>query len=286
MRLSFSTRLLAVGLIALLTAACASLLLAAEAAKKVRVEARRVVVKKIDGNVRLSTLSSARIYQEDAAFSADNIEVRSEGDVHEFTCTGTPVYTDPETRATADKVIAYSTPRRAEFIHNVRMVSTPKAKPAPAPGKPAAKPADKNDVRSEFTGAPTTLTCETMSYDYAQKRSVAKDHVVVVQKQRTVWADEGVYDQKLELITLRGHVRLQNTGEEELKELKDADTVTVSLENDWIDIVAAPNGLIEMNFDVKDEQPAGGAKKPADAPPPATAPKPDAVPPKPAEAGK
>lgn len=251
---SLIVRSVSLFLVPVLILTCAGLLLAAEATKKIHVTATHVVIKKGDGKSHLSTLSAAKITHDDATFTADNVDVRSEGDVHEFTCTGHPVFTDPETRVIADKVIAYSSPRRAECTGNVKMVNTPKPKaPAKGPGKEPAPKEMKEQVKSE----PSTLTCDTMSYDYGQKRSIARGNVVVIQKARTVRADEGVYDQKLELITLRGNVRLKNSGDEELKELKDAETVTVSLENEWIDILAKPDGFIEMDLEVKDQPEKG-----------------------------
>jgi hypothetical protein len=54
---------------------------------------------------------------------------------------------------------------------------------------------------------------------------------------------------------------MKNTGKEEVKELKDAETVTVSLENDWIDIMAKPHGKVEVTFEVQDDTPRTGVKK-------------------------
>ncbi|HEY3379367.1 MAG TPA: hypothetical protein VGL77_17960, partial [Armatimonadota bacterium] len=81
------------------------------------------------------------------------------------------------------------------------------------------------------------------------------------QKDRTIWADQGTYAQTDDLVVLRGNVRMKNTGKEEVKELKDAETVTVSLENDWIDIMAKPHGKVEVTFEVQDDTPRTGVKK-------------------------
>lgn len=189
------------------------------------------------------------IYHDDSTFNADSIVVRSEGTVHEFTCTGHPIFTDPENTITADTVVGMSTPRRAEFQGNVKMVSVPKKKEQKDP-----KETKGGDLRGKLTGEPTTLTADTMSYDYANKYAAAKGNVVVVQKARTIWADEGYYDQKLEKIQLKGNVRVKNAGSEELKELKDADTVTVSLQDNWIDVQAKPGSVITATLEVKDEE--------------------------------
>lgn len=198
-----------------------------------------------------------KIVHDDAIFTAAQIVIRSEDKVHELTCTGNPVFTDPETRITGDTVVGYTSPRRAEFTGNVKMVSTPKKKAKDDAG------AKTGDVKGKMQQEPTTLTADAMSYNYADKYGVAKGNVVVAQKNRTVWADEGYYDQKMEKIELKGNVRVKNTGSEELKEIKDAGIVTVSLTDNWIDIQANPGGTVTMNLEVNDDQPKD-TEKPKD----------------------
>ncbi len=118
---------------------------------------------------------------------------------------------------------------------------------------------------------------------------------MIVQKARTVWADEATYDQALELVTLHGNVRMKNTGKEELKDMHDAETVTVSLNNDWVDILAKKGGTVSMDLEVKDQEeplPTTGTAKPdqtkaqpaaTTAPPDAAKPQPDEAKPQPAE---
>lgn len=196
-----------------------------------------------NSKIRVTTFSKATITQGDATFVADNVVARSQDKVHEFTCTGNPVFTDPENKITSDKVLAYSSPRRAEFSGNVKMVSTPKPKDA-----------KKDDsIKSQMSNDPSTTTCEKLSYDYANKTALATGNVMVVQKERTIWADQGTYDQKQELIALKGNVRMKNAGKEEVKEMKDADIVTVSLDKDWIDITAKPGSKVEFVFEVPEE---------------------------------
>jgi lipopolysaccharide assembly outer membrane protein LptD (OstA) len=233
---------LIVGALALMGTALWS---AAPDKKNVRVESKHIISEKNDGKIRLTTFAAAKVFHEDSVFTAETIVARSEGKVHEFTCTGNPVFTDPENRITADKVLAYSTPRRAEFIGNVKMVSTPRSK---------EKDKKQGEVREKVSQEPSVTTCDKLSYNYAEKTAEARGNVVVVQKQRTVWADTAVYEQKLELITLRGNVRLKNQGEEEIKAMRDADTVTVSLENDWIDIKAKPGGFVTFDLEVAEEE--------------------------------
>ena len=91
------------------------LLTAAPAMKKLTVTGTALNQKR-EGAIYLRTLADAAISQEDAVFTSKTLVMQSEGDVHLFTCTGNPVFTDPGARITADKVEGQSTPRIAKFI--------------------------------------------------------------------------------------------------------------------------------------------------------------------------
>jgi len=199
------------------------------------------------GNIRVTTVPNGSVTQGDATFAAEMILVESQNDVHTFTCTGSPVFTDTEARITGDRVVGQSTPRYAEFTGNVKMVATPKKKEK------------EGEIEGKLASEPTTVTCNSLGYDYGKKLALAKGNVVVVQKNRTIWANEGTYDQNTELITLVGNVRMKNIGDEELKEMNNAETVTASLQDDWIDVVAKEGEKVEFILDVKDEEqkPAG-----------------------------
>lgn len=232
----------------------ATWLYAAPTKKDITITAKEVVSQKVEANRRVTTFTQARVRQDDATFSAEKMVVNSDynpkskkDDMHEIICTGNPVYKDIESTVTSDRVTAWSSPRRAEFVGNVKMVNDPTKNP-----KKKANP--KGEARDQFSTELSTTTSDKLSYDYGNKRAIATGNVTVVQKERTIWADQGVYDQKLELITLRGNVRLKNTGDDELKELYDAETVTISLETDWIDIVAKQDGFVTIELEVSDEE--------------------------------
>ena len=238
---------------------CVSSLLSAEARTKIEANTRAEAKTKTvivhgteirgtehkEGDSIVLTFTDAVATQDDATFTSDLMVVKTDAEgkkVEEVTCTGNPVFNDPENHITGDKVIAHNSPRQAEFIGNVKMVSTP-----------AKKSDAKQGLHDKISSEPSTTTCHRLLYNYASKKAEAHGNVVIVQKARTVWADDGVYDQKLELATLTGNVHMKNTGDEELKNMKDAETVTVSLENSWIDILAKKGSRVGMEFQVKDE---------------------------------
>lgn len=239
-------------LVAVLVAAGGTWLWAQGDMMKIVFRYQHVVSEKSSGSERVTTYSKATIIQEDSTFKADTVVQRTSGGVHTFTCTGNPIFTDPENTITSQTVTAYSSPRRAEFSDNVKMVSTPKKK------------STGGDMKKEMSGEPSVITSDKLSYDYAGKVALATGNVVLKQdaKGRTVWADEARYEQKDEMVYLRGHVRMKNTGDGELQDVTNADTVTVSLANDWIDAQAKDGEEIEMILNVpKDDAPATGAKK-------------------------
>ncbi|MEI7833905.1 MAG: hypothetical protein WCJ56_12010 [bacterium] len=229
-----------VALLAMLSLGTALLAAGPADDKKLHVSSPHIVSNVQEGNVRITTVSTATITQGDSVFSAANIVIRSTDGVHEFTCTGNPLFTDPQVKITGDKVIGYSSPRRAEFTENVKMIATPKKRESDS---------------GKFINTPSTTTCKSLSYDYGAKRALAKDNVVITQpeQKRTVWADEGTYEEASQLITLRGNVKMKNEGEGEIRDLSNAETVSVSLKTDWMEIVGKDNGNIELNLDIKDE---------------------------------
>ena len=281
-----------IGLGALLLLGVAGWLFAAEAAttSTITFDFTHVAGRKALDGTWVTRYDQALVTQADAKFSADAIEDTSRGNEHNFTCTGNPKFSDPENTITATKVIGHSTPRSAEFIGNVVADSIPKVDTTGKGlrGNPThitsntltydyarkwgefatnvvmvitphtpAKPVDSSDVNGQLGSAPSTITCDTLSYDAHTRKALAKSNVVVKQKDRTLWADQGIYEEDSELVMLSGNVRIKNEGEGEVKSFENADKVTVSTAgtDEWIDAVAKPGERIKMVLVVPDKQP-------------------------------
>ncbi len=246
--------------------------------------------KSADDGSRVTQYEQAVITQGQAQFSAEVIVDNSKGTVHNFTCTGNPKFHDPENDITATTVIGHSTPRSADFLGNVVADSTPKVDPNSKSlrGNPthitsdkltyeyarkwgefsggvtmlitpraSAKVGDSSSVSNQFSSAPSTITCDALSYDANVHRALAKSNVVVKQKERTLWAENGTYDETAGLVVLTGNVRIKNEGEGEVKSFENADKVTISVAgtDEWIDAIAKdPSQRIKMVIMVpKDE---------------------------------
>ena len=239
-----------------------------------------------DDGSRVTQYDQAIVTQGEAQFSADVIVDNSKGNVHNLTCTGTPKFHDSENDITATTVIAHSTPRSADFVGNVVADSKPKSEPNGkglrgnpthitsdkltydyarkwgefssnvvmliTPRKPVSG-TDTKDLNSQLSSAPTTITCDSLSYDANAHKALAKDNVVVKQKNRTLWAEQGIYDESADLVVLTGNVRIKNEGEGEVKSFENADKVSVSVAgtDEWIDAVAKPGERIKMVLEVQ-----------------------------------
>ena len=238
----------------------------------------------------LTVYTKVVLTQEDATFTADRIEqLTQKKDVHVFTCTGNPVYKAPENTITSDTVIANSSPRSADFSGNVKAIHSSSKKDESDKllesgttvvtsqrliydyGKKWAEftggevtmlytPLDnvvkKDDLKGEFKKAPSTLTCDKLNYDYANKKALAVGapgrQVHIVQKERDCWADQATYDENTNLVVLKGNFVMQNKGEEELKSILNVDTVTISLDNEWILMKPIPGKVLIMKLLVKE----------------------------------
>lgn len=250
-------------------------------------------VKVGDDGTRVTQYDQAVITQGQAQFSAELIVDNSKGNTHNFTCTGHPKFHDPENDITATTVIAHSTPRSAEFIGNVVADSIPKADTSSKGlrGNPThitsdkltydyarkwgefstnvvmvitprtpAKAGDSNDINTQIAAAPTTITCDALSYDANEHKALAKNNVVVKQKARTLWAEQGTYDEASDLVVLTGNVRIKNEGEGEVKSIENADKVAISVSgrDEWIEVTAKdPSQRVRMVLEVpKDDSTA------------------------------
>ena len=125
-------------------------------------------------------------------------------------------------------------------------VSLEKSKPAqPAAGlanKPAndatvstiapkPKGKEENDAES-YKEKKTTITCERVEYYYAEgvKRMVATPRVKAVQEDKTVLADQAVYEDLARLVTLTGNVVLNTEKGDEMHCTK----AVISVDDNWV----------------------------------------------------
>ncbi|NLJ36582.1 MAG: LPS-assembly protein LptD, partial [candidate division WS1 bacterium] len=104
-----------------------------------------------------------------------------------------------------------------------------------SPASDDSKSARKSDEPERLEGYAervTTITCDELEYHYNEdiRKAYAAGKVKAVQEDKTVWADNAVYDQIADEITLTGNVRLKTDDGDELL----TQEATVSIAEDWI----------------------------------------------------
>ena len=257
------------------------------------IDAEQVRVEEKNGET-LTTYKNAVITHEDATFSADLIEQRTkEKSQHEFTGTGNPLFKDKTNTIVAQVIIARTSPRSAEFNGAVRSESLPRSSDTGSTLQSqkiiitsdkllydyAGKRADfsakdvvftqliplENTTTGDGTFSTqlrketTEITSKTLLYDFENKKALAtgdqQQQVIVKQPKRTIWADQAVYDESIDLVVLTGNIRMRNSGEEEVKALDNAEKVTVSLANNWMEILSkSKDARVRITIEVEEDE--------------------------------
>ena len=174
----------------------------------------------------------AIITLDDTKLTADNVVQDTDNDVHVFTATGNPVFSDKDNTITGTTIKAHSSPRSAEVIGNIKLVN----KPQPTKDKPNPNT--------------TTVTCDKLVYDYAKKAAVLTGHVRAVQNGKIVVSDNAIYESDSDMVYLTGNIKMKNNDNEELRSMQTAESVTLALSEEWVDIVAKKGEKVEIIFEI------------------------------------
>ena len=175
---------------------------------------------------------NATITLDDMVLTANKVVQNTDNNVHVFTATGNPVFKDKENTITGTTIKAYTSPRFVEVTGEIKMIN----KPDPA----------KNDGKSEAT----TVTCTNMTYDYATKTAKFNGNVKAVQNGKVVVADNAIYESESEMLYLTGNIKMKNNDKEELRSMQTAESVTMSLVDEWMDILAKKGEQVEFIFEI------------------------------------
>ncbi len=177
----------------------------------------------LDGNVVFSH-KEIKLYCDEAVYDYDNNSAVAQGN---------PKIVEPETTVTGDLIEADFDAEVATIAGNVTAVTQKKPEGAEEPA-PEDDRGDEGPPRSfeELHEKKTTITCQKIVHEYADEVEVttATDRVKAVQEDKTVYADKAVHEQKKDLITLTGDVRVLTDRGDELRSPR----VVISTEEDWI----------------------------------------------------
>ena len=208
----------------------------------------------LDGNVVLSH-KDIKLYCDEAVYDYDENSAVAKGN---------PKVVDPETTITGDVMEANFDDEVVTVVGNVTAVTQKKPEEPEEGAEPATDEAEDDEELprdlEELHEKLTTITAPKVVYQYADEvgRTTATGRVKAVQEDKTVYADEAVYEEKTEIITLTGDVRIITDKGDEMR----APKVVISIDEDWI---RAEN--VQMVGTRRDDDNA--ESPPAEEPPPA-----------------
>lgn len=119
------------------------------------------------------------------------------------TSPGTVQIDDGQNTIRASRGVAYYKKRRADFENSVRITVRPRTQDRSAP---------EGSLRREFK-EPVTVSCNTGQYNWRQKRATAWGDLTFKQKNRTLVAEQAIYDGKKETLLLNGKIRGVDNGD-------------------------------------------------------------------------
>ncbi|MFW6437613.1 MAG: LptA/OstA family protein [Armatimonadota bacterium] len=176
----------------------------------------------LEGNVVFSH-KDIKLYCDEAVYDYDD---------NSAVATGNPKVVEPETTITGDAIEADFDAEVATIAGNVTAITQKKRAAGEEP--PQEDEGDEEPPRTfdELHEKKTTITCQKIVHEYGEDREVttATDRIRAVQEDKTVYADRAVHEQKKDLITLTGDVRVLTDRGDELRSPR----VVISTEEDWI----------------------------------------------------
>lgn len=176
----------------------------------------------LDGNVVFSH-KEIKLHCDEAVYDYDN---------NSAVATGNPKVVDPETTITGDVIEADFEAEVATIVDNVTAVTQKRPEEGEEPAPEAEGDEEPPRNFEELREKRTTITCEKIVHEYADEvqRTTATGRVKAVQEDKTVYADKAVNEEKENLITLTGDVRVLTDKGDELRSPR----VVISTEEDWI----------------------------------------------------
>jgi len=135
---------------------------------------------------------------------------------------------DPEATITGDLAAANFDTEVATVTGNITIVAQKKAEEAESSGDEEEKPSKFEEYRRKKT----TITCPKIVYEYNDnvKKMTLSGPVKAVQEDKTAWAQQAVYEELTDIITLTGNVRVITKKGEEFR----APEVVISVEEEWM----------------------------------------------------
>lgn len=178
----------------------------------------------LTGNVVFSH-KDIKLYCDEAVYDYDNNQAVAKGN---------PRVVNPDTTVTGDIIEANFDDEIATISGNVTAVTQRKKEGAeeqqPAEGEEKDEEVPRNF--DELREKKTTITCPKVVYKYNEdvKTVHATGRIKAVQEDKTLYADEALYEELKDIITLTGDVRVITERGDEFRCPK----AVISVEEDWL----------------------------------------------------
>ncbi len=203
-----------------------------------------------DGDGVLTLKGNVWFEHESTRLTSDLIEYDARKDVKTAVSPGKITISNPDCDISADKGTAYFIKKLVVIEGSVVMQVKPKAESEGAKSD--------SSVRSKIS-KPTTVSCSRLEYLYKEKIAAAKGGVTFTQDKRKVTAQEAVYDQNKELLTLTGNVE----GADEEGQTFSAPKVVISFKkgDEWIEVTQG-KAVVKVNIEEEEKQPTESKSTP------------------------
>lgn len=176
----------------------------------------------LDGNVVLSH-KDIKLYCDSATYDYDNNRAVAQG---------SPRIVNPDTTITGDIIEADFGDKVATISGNVSAVTQRKKKDKQATAEGDDGGDEVPRSADEAWEKLTTITCPKVVYRYADdvKTAHATGRIKAVQEDKTLYADEALYEELEDTVTLTGDVRVVTQRGDEFRCPK----AVISVEEDWL----------------------------------------------------
>ena len=212
------------------------------------------------------TQKDVKLYCDEAWYNDENETARAVGHLK---------IVDPDTTITGDLITADFDEEKMVITGNVVMI-TRKKKPAEESERNAEQPTESADTSEsnpasasseqepgkekapdklkDYWEKKTTITCQKAVYYYADdvKKALLYGPVKAVQEDKTVWADEAVFEDLKDMITLTGNVRVLTEDGDDFRCPK----AVIAIEEDWLRAEQVSGKVLRRNEEKTEEQPA------------------------------
>ena len=170
------------------------------------------------------------------------------------------IVTQKKKNKTSDETAATSLSKADKGTPGLQKAQGNTASGETAASAPKDKSSKEPSTGKDYQEKKTTITCERLEYYYADdvKKMIATPRIKAIQEDKTVWADQAVYEDIPRLITLTGNVVLNTEKGDEMH----CTSAVISVDDNWVKAENISGVTLRKNKN----EPTKPAAKPAETP--------------------